>query len=360
MPTVYVAADKARLTKSGQTLVLKYEDGTQRVIYPFRTEQLVLIGNIDITTPALKLLMHHEIDTVFLNKNGRYNGKLTFNRGKNIFLRLRQFRLLDDEKFSLQMARAIAAGKIRNQLVFAQRIRRERKAPEVTQAIAQMNDLLKKAQEADRKERLRGLEGSAAHLYFSIYKYAFLVDWADFPGRSMNPPKSNVNAVLSFLYTLIKNRVEAALETEGLDPYASFFHALNYGKVGLAFDMMEEFRVPLSDMLTASLFNLGILDAEDFREVNFRSDDDEFPLEMEIVKEGDEPQILPRSSVGILLTKKGLTKVITHFEKRLETEIMHPWAERRMSYKQIIRYQARHLRRVISGEEQYYQPFGIR
>lgn len=360
MSTVYLMANKARLTKNGQTLVLKYDDSTQKVIFPFRTDLLVLIGNIDITTPALKLLMHHQIDTVFLNKNGKFNGKLTFNRGKNVLLRLRQFRLVEDAAFSLKIARAIALGKMRNQYVFANRIKRERKVPEVDQTLEQMRALLKKAQQADNVQTLRGLEGSHARLYFSIFKYAFLVDWADFPGRSMHPPKSNVNAVLSFLYTLIMNRVEAALETEGLDPYASFFHSINYGKVGLAFDLMEEFRVPLSDMLTVSLFNLGVLDPQDFRKVTFSSDNDEFPLDMEINEEEEEAELVPVRREGILLNEEGLRKVITQFEKRLENQILHPHAERRMNFKQIIRYQAQHLKRVINGEEQYYKPLVIR
>ncbi len=360
MSTVYLMANQARLTKNGQTLVLKYDDSTSKVIFPFRTDLLVLIGNIDITTPALKLLMHHQIDTVFINKNGKFNGKLTFNRGKNVLLRQRQFRLIDDKSFSLAMARAIALGKMRNQFVFANRIKRERKIPEVQQTLEQMSAIIKKAQQADNVQTLRGLEGSHARLYFSIYKYAFLVDWADFPGRSMHPPKSNVNAVLSFLYTLIMSRVEAALETEGLDPYASFFHSINYGKTGLAFDLMEEFRVPLADMLTVSLFNLGILDPEDFRKVTFSSENDDFPLDMEISEEEDEPVIVPVTREGILLNPEGLKKVITQFEKRLENQILHPHAERRMNYKQIIRFQAQHFKRVINGEEQFYKPFVIR
>ncbi len=362
MSTVYLVADKARLTKRGQTLVLQYDENTSKTIFPFRTEQIVLIGNIDITTPALKLLMHHKIDTVFLNKNGKFNGKLTFNRGKNVLLRLRQFRLLENKTFTLSMARAIARGKIHNQIMFAQRIKRERKIPEISQNIERMIDLLKKTKEATSVDTLRGIEGSAARLYFFIYKYAFLVDWAEFPGRSMHPPKSNVNAVLSFLYTLIMNRVEAALETEGLDPYVSYFHSINYGKIGLAFDLMEEFRVPLSDMLTASLFNLGILSPEDFRTVNFSSEDDEFPLDLELNEseiERDEKDLV-KSSQGILLTKEGLRKAIAQFERRLETQILHPHAERRMNYKQVIRFQAQHLKRVINGEEQYYKPFEIR
>ncbi len=358
MATIYLVANKGRLGKKGQTLALQLDEKTTKIIFPYRTDQLVLIGNIDISTPALKMLMHHRINTVFLNKNGKFNGTLTFNKGKNVFLRQKQFKLVDDSGFTLEMARSIALGKIHNQFVFMQRIRRERKVAEVTEKLQKVKTILEKLQDAQSVDTIRGLEGAAARAYFSALKHAFVPDWAHFPGRSMNPPKSNVNAVLSFLYTLILNRVEAALQTEGLDPYVGFLHTMEYGKTSLAFDMMEEFRVPLSDTITVSLFNLGILNEDDFRQVNFSADDDEFPLDAELPE--DESEEMIRKTTGILLTQEGLKKVIPYFEKKLESKVIYASNEKRLNYKQIIFAQIRHLKRVINGEERTYKPFLMR
>lgn len=358
MSTIYLTATKGRLSKKGQTLALQIDENTTKVIFPYRTEQLVLIGNIDITTPALKMLMHHRINTVFLNKNGKFNGKLIFNKGKNVFLRQKQFQLIEKPEFVLNMSKAIALGKIHNQFVFMQRIRRERKVPEVTEQVQRVKEILEKLPDATSVDSVRGFEGAAAKSYFSALKYAFVPDWAQFPGRSMNPPKSNVNAVLSFLYTLILNRVEAALETVGLDPYVGFLHTMEYGKTSLAFDMMEEYRVPLSDAITVSLFNLGILKEDDFREVYFSPEDDDLPLDVELPEEN--MNYSERKISGILLTQEGLRKVIPYFEKKLESKLMYNPTEKRLNYKQIIFAQARHLKRVITGEETIYKPFMIK
>ncbi len=351
MSTIYLISTQGKLSKKGETLVLRMDENTTKTIFPFKTEQLVLIGNIDLSTPALKFLMHRQIDTVFINKNGKYNGRLDFRSGKNIFLRIKQFERLKNENFRLKLAQSIVNAKLKNQLHFIQRIGRKRKPHDkITQAKEQINTLLLKVPTAASLDTLRGYEGAAARAYFSVYKQALLPQFARFEGRSMNPPQDNVNAVLSFLYTLILYRVDAALETEGLDPYAGYFHSIGYGKRSLSFDMMEEYRTPLADTLTVALFNLGILQEDDFREVVFSSEDDDFPLEL-----NDEHEAFNEKK-GVLLNRQGLRKVIAQFEKKLQTEIYFTPLQRRINYKQLIGQQMKHFKRVVNGEEENYKP----
>lgn len=351
MSTIYLIATQGKLSKKGETLVLHMDENTTKTIFPFKTEQLVLIGNIDITTPALKFLMHRKIDTVFINKNGKYNGRLDFSHGKNIFLRIRQYDYLKNERFCLNLSKIIVSSKLKNQLHFIQRLGRKRGPRETIDRVKeQINALRQKARETDSLTSLRGYEGAAAKAYFSVFKYALLPAFATFNGRSKNPPQDNVNAVLSFLYTLILYRVDAALETEGLDPYAGYFHTIGYGKRSLSFDMMEEYRTVIADSLTIALFNLGVLQEDDFREVVFSGQDDDFPLE-----ENEEHEAFNEKK-GVLLNQKGLRKVITQFEKKLETEIYFSALQRRVSYKQLIAEQIKHLKRVINGDENQYQP----
>ena len=205
MSTIYLISTQGRLNKKGETLILHMDENTSKTIFPFKTEQLVLIGNIDISTPALKFLMHHKIDTVFMNKNGRFNGRLAFTSGKNVFLRQKQFELIKDEEFCLNFARAIVNAKIRNQLSFMQRIgRKGREKDKVKEQTHRLKTLLEKIPETDNLKSLRGYEGSAARAYFSVFGGAIIQDYAVFNGRSMNPPRDNVNAVLSFIYTMIR------------------------------------------------------------------------------------------------------------------------------------------------------------
>lgn len=351
MSTIYLISTQGKLTKKGETLVLHMDENTTKTIFPFKTEQLVLIGNIDLSTPALKFLMHRQIDTVFINKNGRYNGRLDFSQGKNIFLRIKQYERLKDEAFRLRLAKSIVSAKLKNQLHFIQRIGRKREEKQkINAAKEQIRALWNKAQQAASLDSLRGYEGAAARAYFSVFQHALLPDFARFDGRSMNPPQDNVNAVLSFLYTLILYRVDAALETEGLDPYAGYFHALGYGKRTLSFDLMEEYRTPLADTLTIALFNLGVLQESDFREVVFSAESDDFPLEP------DEEHEAFNEKKGILLNRDGLRKVITQFEKKLDTEIYFTPLQKRISYKQLIMQQVKHFKRVLNGEEETYRP----
>lgn len=356
MSTIYLIADRGKLSKKGETLRLQMDEQTTKTIFPFKTEQLVLIGNIDISTPALKLLMHHRIDTVFINKNGRFNGRLAFASGKNIFLKIRQFRCADDAAWTLDAARRLAAGKIRNQWYFIQRLGRSKTYPRsVEQTVYNLKQLAERCTKAESVASLRGLEGSAARLYFGALKHAFIPDFAQFNGRSMNPPEDNVNAVLSFIYTLLLYRVDAAVEMQGLDPHLGNLHSVEYGKRSLSFDLLEEFRASIADPLCVSLFNLGVLQENDFREVTFSAENEDFPLEPE-----DERSGVADGKKGVLLTRDGLRKVLVQFERKMETEILYMPEERRLNYKQIIQRQVKHYRRVVSGEALHYKPFEIK
>ena len=125
MSSVYILSDYGKLSKHDQTLVFIQKDETRTIIFPYKTEQLVLMGNISISGEAMRLLTKYRIPTTFLSSNGRFNGKLTFGDSKNIFLRQKQYRILDDKKASLEIARSIVCGKIRNEISFMQRIKRK-------------------------------------------------------------------------------------------------------------------------------------------------------------------------------------------------------------------------------------------
>ncbi len=357
MSIIYVVSDYGRLVKRGEVLQLRKGEDILKTIFPFKTEQLVIIGRIEITSAAINLLMRHRIDTVFLHRNGRFNGKFAFASGKNVFLRQKQFQSLEDDNFCLEMARCVVNGKLRNQLTFMQRTMRTKNVDEqADSALGELKQTLTALSRADNIASIRGYEGYGARSYFSVFRQALNPEWAVFNGRSLNPPGDNVNSVLSFLYTLIFYRVDAALEAVGLDPYVGYLHQLNYGKPALAFDLVEEFRVPLGDMLAVSLFNLGILSQGNFDDCDF-SEDGDFPIPL------DENESTPSETPvkrGVLLTKEGLRKVITHFEKKLDKPFFYSPLGKRITYKKLFFEQARHFRRVLSGEEREYHPFQIK
>ncbi|MFN3411979.1 MAG: CRISPR-associated endonuclease Cas1 [Exilispira sp.] len=370
MPVVYIISNYGRLSKKGDTLLFEGKDYNS-TIFPFRTEGIVFIGKVDITAAALSLLMKHQIDTVFLSTNGRFNGKLTFSEKKNVFLRLKQYKLLENNDARISFAKQIVFAKLKNEITYLNRMNRKNKYDSeiISSAINRIKSFFTDIENAKDIQKLRGYEGIAAREYFSVFGKDLIHEWAIFKGRSRNPPKDNVNAVLSFLYTLLYQRVDAAIESEDLDPYIGMFHELDYGKRTLSFDLMEEFRTPIVDTTTISLFNLSILDKDDFREVDFSADNDENFLE-DISKFHEEAEVsqsesnieerYSKSLRGVLLNENGLKKVIEYFEKKMATTLISPSSGNTVSYAGLIREQVKMYKRFVNSEEIVYKPFTYR
>lgn len=363
MAVIYITSHKGKLVKNSETLQYICYDGTTTTIFPFKTEQLIILGEMSISGGALRLLMKYKIETVFLSSNGQYNSKLVFQDGKNILIRKKQFLLTEEKDKVLDFARSIVTGKVKNQLAFIKRISRAAN-PRLSLSVEMKNKTvtaidtqLHKIPTTTSVDSLRGVEGVCARNYFSVFKYNIIQDWAVFNGRSRNPPEDNVNAVLSFLYTLLYYRVDSAIVSAGLDPFAGMFHVMDYGKHSLAFDLMEEFRVPLCDTTTCALFNLGILDKADFRTIEFSDSG------FEVTVDGDqstETEAVNPDKKGVLLTQKGISKVVTQFEKKLDTKLFYEPLQKQLSYGRIINEQSLHFKRFVTGEEVAYKPLIIK
>lgn len=187
MSTIYIVSDYGKLVKYGDVLQLKKGDDIYKTIFPFKTEQLIIMGNIEITSPALRMIMYHNIDAVFLGNNGKFNGKITFQDGKskNVFLRQKQYKLLDDADFCLKIAKSIVSSKLQNQYSFMQRIKRKRDSdPSITKNIDNMKNITDAVSESKDIEQLRGYEGLGSKYFFDVFKYAIDPEWAKFNGRN--------------------------------------------------------------------------------------------------------------------------------------------------------------------------------
>lgn len=359
MAEIYILSDYGKLSKKDETIVFSQPDGTSTILFPFKTEHLVLVGKVSISADALRLLTKYRIGTTFLSSNGRFNGKLSFGDGKNIFLRQKQFQILDNPQKSLEIAKSIVTGKIRNEISFMQRIKRKNsiESAAVENAINAVKNTLSNAEKSDDIDNLRGYEGIAARKYFEVFKFNLQDDWAEFKTRSKNPPRTNVNAVLSFLYTLLMYRVESAIESQGLDSCCGNLHAVNYGKNALVFDLMEEFRSPVCDSVCCALFNLGTLTEEDFENKEFSPESEDFLLEENPPESASENREYENNVCGVLLTKEGVKKVISAFETKLNSSVLYTPTSQKMSYVRIIYNQVQHYKRVINEEESEYKAY---
>jgi len=378
---VYIRTQGARVIREGRHLLVKKEQDTLHTLFTYKLDQLVLFGSVEITHAAMVSLMRHAVDVVFLSANGRFLGRLSSAEAKNVFLRKRQFALLDDPAFGLRVAKSIVAGKLANLATLLNRIKRTKDEPLAgakAQAIQELMPLLDKAESV---ESVRGYEGKGTALYFEALPKGFVGDWG-FTRRVRRPPTDPVNSVLSLLYTFLMNRVYAAVRIAALDPYPGFLHTVDYGRYSLVLDLMEEFRPIIADTLTLSLFNLKILQKDDFyidrpldetlcvQSPQPIPDVTQDPIGW-ITTDTPAPEItdLPEQTglenqAGLARTGKcpvklredAMRRVIENFEKKLTTQFFYPQAERQLTYADAIIYQAQHFRKVIEGEVATYQP----
>jgi CRISPR-associated protein Cas1 len=332
MATMYVTEPGARIEKEYQRILVTGRDDQVLKVAPLaRLSEVVLVGRVGATTPALLTLLDAGVGLTFVTRSGRLRGRLLPPMPKNIPARQAQYAAAQDPSFCLRLARTIVGGKLRNSRALARRLARSR--PGVDDApIAEITRCLKALRTATGMDQVRGLEGQAARLYFAIWRQAFTGE-LQFERRTRRPPRDPINAMLSLGYSLLTQNLMTACEVVGLDPYDGFFHADKHGRPALALDLVEEFRAVVVDSVVQTLVNKRIVGPKDFE---------------------------PGPQGGIYLRRSGLRRFFEQYSQRLQTRVVHPFHEHRLSYQQCFEVQARLLRRVVQGELDNYVPFLVK
>ena len=295
----------------------------------FETSQMSLFGNVQISAQAIRELASRSVPVVHLSYGGWLNAVTTAPPHKNIELRRAQFAAATDAEKCLKIARSFVAGKIYNQRTLLRRNAKE--LP--NDSLVFLREMRRKSMTADNLPELLGMEGAAAREYFSkfatMFKQSSEQPAFDFTTRNRRPPKDPVNALLSFVYSMLTKEMLVTLIGIGFDPYLGFYHQPRYGRPALALDLMEEFRPLVADSVVINLINTGEIRAKDF---------------------------ITRLT-GCALTDSGRKRVIEAFERRLNTTITHPIFGYTVSYRRIFEIQARLLARFLTGEISEYPSF---
>jgi len=330
---VYVDEQGAYLRKDGSRLAVTKEGQTLASVPLGHVDQLVLAGNVNLSTPLLKHLLKYDVEVVLLNSYGKYEGRFTTELSKNAVLRLRQYERSKEESFRMQVARGIVLGKIQNMRAFLMRGNRTRGNAVLEEAIRQLSSLFPTVERATGLDVLLGVEGAASHTYFQGFAALLGEEIGfDFEKRTRRPPRDPVNALLSLGYTLLCSDCLTACQIAGLDPYVGFYHIPVYGRPALALDLMEEFRVLLVDSVVLSLINRGSIRPNDFEE-----------------KYG-----------GWFLTERGREKFYAAYGQRKNTDVTHPIFEYTLPYRRVLELQARLLSKVVMEDIPAYQAFATR
>lgn len=261
MNTLYVTSENSYLALDGENIVV-YEEKAEVGRLPLHNLEGIVSFGYRGTSPALMgACADRNISLCYLTPQGKFLARVTGKMKGNVILRQQQYQSSQDEKISLSIAKNCILGKVYNARWILERAIRDHSMQidviKVKSASEKLKNSLEYIQNCQTKEQLRGYEGEAASVYFGVLDELVLQQKKDFTfqGRNKRPPLDNMNAMLSFVYTLLTNTITSALECVGLDPYVGYLHTDRPGRASLSLDLIEELRSVLADRFVLSLVN---------------------------------------------------------------------------------------------------------
>lgn len=327
--TLYITTQKTYLHKKGEAVEIIFEKEVLAHIPLITLDSIVCFGNVLASPFLLAACAKYNVTISFLSKTGKYLARVQGSLSGNVLLRQAQYKLAEDKTKAALVAKYFIIGKIANQkscLLRALRDHAEKiNAEKIQTVVTRLNEQIKKVEAESDLESLRGIEGAASELYFSVFNELIVSQKDDFvfSGRNRRPPLDAVNALLSYVYTILYHDMISALECTGLDAAVGFLHRARPGRLSLALDLIEEFRSFFADRLVLTLINRNEVCKNDFEKT---------------------------ASGAVMITNDARKKILNAYQKRKEIVLMHPYVEKRMHLAILFHTQARLLARYIRGD----------
>ena len=334
--TLYITSGDFYLSLDGENVVVTQDKKEIGRLPLHNLESIVSCGYAGASPALMEKCAAYNISITFLSESGKFRAKVTGKSYGNILLRRAQYRMADDNKISLQVAKNFIVGKMYNERSVINRAIRDYANRLNTEKLGEvsehLNSMLKMVREAENIDMLRGYEGEAASRYFSQFNQFILQQKEDFyfDVRNRRPPLDRVNAVLSFTYALLTSMCVAALESVGLDPYAGFMHTDRPGRCSLALDLMEELRAPYADRFVLSCINKKVIDSGDFEQ---------------------------KENGAVFLSNNGRKKYLSAWQNKKSEKLTHPYLQESIEWGLIPYVQALLLARYVRGDLDGYPPF---
>ena len=337
--TLFVTLEDSYLRKDGAAIEIRHEGQTKLRVPLHNLDGIVCMGwDISASASLMAACAEAKISLSFHNPYGKFLASVNGFTSGNILLRREQYRRADHEPASVAIAQNMIAAKLHNTRQLLMRAARDHgeKTPTKAAAILMASDTIAQRMtmlpRVTTLESIRGIEGDSAAFYFDVFPHLLTNHDAriTFDGRSRRPPLDPVNALLSFLYTLLMHDCRSALESCGLDAQCGFLHRDRPGRPSLALDLMEEFRPVLADRAALTLINRQQITMQDF----------------DVAETG-----------AFMLKEKSRTVVLTHWQERKQTEITHPFLNEKMTIGLVPLIQARLLARHLRGDLDAYPAF---
>lgn len=333
MGTLYITQDDVFIGKTDERLNIKGKDKKLQDIPLIHLDGVVILGRATISPAAIAELLQRKIPLTFLSDTGQYLGKLEPELTKNIFVRNAQWKAAGETPKSLHVVRGFIRGKLKNYRRSLRQSQRDYPDLQLEPAIERISKTLSKLDKIESIDSLRGLEGAGSAAYFSVFNQLIRAEGFVFKPRH-RPATDPVNSLMNFGYTLLRQEVESAINIVGFDPYLGYLHFQHYGRVGLAFDLMEEFRPLVADSVILRVINNRMITPEDFT-------------------------VEPISQV-VRLSENGRRIFLTDLEKRKQERFTHPVLGRKYTYREAFQIQARLLAKYLMGEIEQYPPLVLK
>ncbi|HJC23790.1 MAG TPA: type I-C CRISPR-associated endonuclease Cas1c [Candidatus Eisenbergiella merdavium] len=334
--TLYITSPNRYLSLDGENVVVLEKETEVGRVPLHNLEAIVTFGYTGASPALMGACATRGIGLIFLSGSGRFLARVTGEVYGNVTLRKEQYRCSENPEASLQIAKNCITGKIYNSRWVLERSIRDyplRLDVDKIKGKSQfLQENMKKIQECDTASALLGLEGEAASVYFSVFDDLILQQKDDFQfrGRNRRPPTDEVNAMLSFAYTLLTSMCASALETVGLDPYVGFYHTDRPGRKSLALDIIEELRSVMADRFVLTLINKKMVGKEGFL----------------------------RKENGAVIMDDNLRKTfLTAWQKKKQEMITHPFLGEKIEWGMVPFAQAMLLARYLRGDLDAYPPF---
>ena len=334
--TLYVTSEDSYLSLDGENVVIFNQTQEMGRIPLHNLEAIVSFGYRGASPALMGGCAGRNISLCFLTPQGKFLARITGSVKGNVILRKRQYEASIDSDISLGIARNCILGKVYNSRWVLERATRDHglqvDVEQMKRASGFLKDSLGYIETCTDMAQLRGYEGEAASVYFGVFNQMILQQKKDFAfsGRNKRPPLDNVNAMLSFVYTLLTGMVASALETVGLDPYLGFMHADRPGRVSLALDLIEELRPVLADRFVLALINRKMITGKDFTK---------------------------KEDGAVLMSDKARKNLLTEWQNRKKDVITHPYLGEKVEWGMIPFVQAMLMARFLRGDIDEYPQF---
>lgn len=334
--TLYITTPEAYIRLDNDTLRVNIEGQTKLRVPLHHLQGMVCFGNVLVSPAVIATMAESGKMLVFLSRNGRFKARLQGPVAGNVLLRQAHYQTAQDPEYASSIARNCIAGKLQNSRQILLRGAREatdthaREQLEHTAKALARN--IRKLTEEKNIDSLRGIEGDSAKRYFSALQYIIKPEHRSgfaMSGRNKRPPRDPINALLSFLYSMLMNDCRSAIEATGLDPQIGFLHRARPGRAALALDLMEEFRSILADRIALTLINRGQIKVSDF-------------------------ELLPGGAVRMKDDARKL--IIASYQDRKQTEVKHPKLNSKQPIGLLPFLQAKLMASVIRKERTDYIP----